>query len=109
MYHSRYFRPMNHVASLETDTRVRVPAGRIIKVTFFDLTLNPSPNTDCIGKSSVFITNIASKAAGQELKNCDQTFRILRAPLYSVGNSVQVRLSVAKGYPRFNASYEAID
>ena len=55
----------------------------------------------------VFITNVASDDGAQEFQICG---RELPAPVYSVGNTIQVRLrSVANGYPGFNAFYETID
>jgi len=87
-----------------------VPFGRSIKVTFFSFTLEQNQSSACIGEpegASVFITNVASDDGAQEFQLCG---RELPAPVYSVGNTIQVRLrSAGNGYPGFNASYEAID
>jgi len=89
---------------------ITVPFGRIIKLTFFSFTLEQNQSSACIGEpggARVFITNVASDDGAQEFEICG---RELPASVYSVGNTIQVRLrSVANGYPGFNASYEAID
>ena len=55
----------------------------------------------------VFITNVASDNGRQDFQICGQD---LPDPLYSVGNSILVRLqSLSNVYSGFNASYEAID
>ena len=72
--------------------------------------MEQNQSSECIGEpeeARVFITNVASDDGAQEFQTCG---RELPAPVYSVGNTIQVRLrSVANGYPGFNASYEAID
>lgn len=102
--------PNNFPTNNNCTWNITVPAGRIIKVTFVNFTLEPGQNTACRGESEgarVFITNVASDDGEQEFQLCG---RDLPTPVYSVGNSIQVRLrSLANGYPGFNASYEAID
>lgn len=87
-----------------------MPTGRIIKLTFLSFTLELNQSSTCIGDSEgagVFITNVASHDGDQDFQICG---RELPAPVYSVGNTIQVKLrSVSNGYPGFNASYEAID
>ena len=89
-----------------------MPAGRIIKVTFFNFTLEPLQNSGCQQAKSgarVFITNVASRSddGASEFKICGQE---LPKPVYSVGNSILVTLrSLDNVYTGFNASYEAID
>ena len=84
--------------------------GRIIKVSFFSFALDPTHNTNCLGDAGiprVFISNVDSDDAASEFKICGEK---LPNPVYSVGNSIQVRL-ITDGnvYQGFNASYEAID
>ena len=89
---------------------ISVPAGRIIKVTFFSFTLDPSHLTNCVVTPSdgprVFITNVASDDGEHEFKICGAR---IPDPVYSVGNFIQVRLRSAARFKGFNASYEAID
>ena len=54
----------------------------------------------------MFITNVASDDDAQEFKLCGQK---IPAPVYSVGNFIQVRLIFGNNvFSGFNASYEAI-
>ena len=82
----------------------------MIKVTFFSFALDPTHNTNCLGSDGiphVFISNVASDDGLSEFKICGTT---LPRPVYSVGNSIQVRLLTGgNAYQGFNASYEAID
>ncbi|XP_078355205.1 tolloid-like protein 2 [Oculina patagonica] len=102
--------PNNFPANSNCTWNITVPTGRIIKVTFFNFTLEPNQNSACIGESQgarVFITNVASDNGAQDFKICGQN---LPAPVYSVGNSILVRLrSLSNVYSGFKASYEAID
>ncbi|KAL9973059.1 hypothetical protein ACROYT_G019468 [Oculina patagonica] len=102
--------PNNFTANSNCTWNITVPTERIIKVTFFNFTLEPNQNPACIGDSQgarVFITNVASDNGKQDFKICGQN---LPAPVYSVGNSILVRLrSLSNVYSGFNASYEAID
>ena len=102
--------PNNFSANSNCNWTITVPAGRIIKVTFFSFALHPTHNTNCAGGSGiphVLITNVASDDAQEEFKICGDR---LPDPVYSVGNSIQVRLITgANIYQGFNASYEAID
>ena len=82
----------------------------MIKVTFFSFALDPTHNANCLGDDGiphVFISNVASDDALDEFKICGIK---LPPPVYSVGNSIQVRLLTgAIPYQGFSASYEAID
>ena len=102
--------PNNFSANSNCSWTITVPAGRIIKVTFFSFALHPTHNTNCGGGSGiphVSITNVASDDAQNEFKICGER---LPDPVYSVGNSIQVRLITGDNiYQGFNASYEAID
>ncbi|XP_078369293.1 cubilin-like [Oculina patagonica] len=102
--------PNNFPANSNCTWNITVPTGRIIKVTFLNFTLEPNQNSGCIGEAElarVFITNVASDDGAQDFKICGQD---LPAPVYSVGNSILVRLrSLSNVYSGFNASYEAID
>ena len=102
--------PNNFPTDSNCTWNITVPAGLIIKVTFLSFALDPSDTTDCSGVSGgprVFITNVTSDDGNQEFKICGAK---RPAPVYSVGNFIQVRLqSTAVGYQRFNASYEAIN
>ena len=90
---------------------ITVPAGRIIKLSFLNFTLEPNQATDCRsarGGARVFITNVASHNFPHDgqFELCGQE---IPAPVYSVGNFVQVRLLSANNvFSGFNASYEAI-
>ena len=102
--------PSNFSTNSDCTWNISVPAGRIIKVTFFSFTLDPSHLTNCVVAPSdgprVFITNVASDDGEQEFKICGAR---LPDPVYSIGNFIQVRLRSTASYPGFNASYEAID
>lgn len=100
----------NFPANSNCTWNITVPSGLIIKVSFFNFTLEPNQNTACIGEppgARVFITNVASDNGFADFQLCGQN---LPSPVYSVGNSIQVRLvSLTNVYSGFNASYEAID
>ena len=102
--------PKNFPPNSNCTWNITVPTGRIIKVTFFNFTLEPKQNKECLDASQgarVFITNVASDDGNQDFKMCG---RELPPPVYSVGNSIQVKLkSLHNVYSGFNASYEAID
>ena len=102
--------PNNFPTNSHCNWTITVPAGRIIKVTFFTFALDPFHNTNCLGGNGiphVFISNVASDDALSEFKICGTN---LPRPVYSVGNSIQVRLLTGgNAYQGFNASYEAID
>ena len=102
--------PNNFPTNSNCAWNITVPAGRIIKVTFINFTLEQGQNTACNGASEgarVFITNVASHHGEQEFQLCG---RFLPDPVYSVGNSIQVKLrALANVFPGFNAYYEAID
>lgn len=72
--------------------------------------MEQNQSSTCIGEpegARVLITNVASDDGAQEFQICG---RERPSPVYSVGNSIQVRLrSLANGYPGFNAYYEATD
>ncbi len=102
--------PNNFPANSNCTWNITVPTGRIIKVTFLNFTLEPNQNSACIGEAElarVFITNVASDNGIQDFKISGQR---LPDPVYSVGNSILVRLrSLSNVYSGFKASYEAID
>ena len=102
--------PNNFPANSNCTWNITVPAGRIIKITFFSFTLEPDQNRACAGDSQgarIFITNVASDGGNQDFQMCGQR---LPDPVYSVGNSIIVRLrSLSNVYSGFNASYEAKD
>ena len=102
--------PGNFSTNSHCNWTIEVPAGRIIKVTFFSFALDPTHNANCLGDTGiphVFISNVASDDAASEFKICGTR---LPHPVYSVGKSIQVRLVTGtNGYQGFNASYEAID
>ena len=106
---SPYF-PNNFPANSNCTWNITVPTGRIIKLTFFSFTLEPGQNKACSGDSQgarIFISNVASDDGNQDFQMCGQQ---LPAPVYSVGNSILVRLrSLSNVYSGFNASYEAIN
>lgn len=101
--------PGDFVRDKDCVWNITVPAGRIIKLTFHSFTLEPGQPTDCRntpGGAKVFITNVASDDNAQEFKLCGQK---IPAPVYSVGNFIQVRLRSGHNvFSGFNASYEAI-
>ncbi|KAL9973057.1 hypothetical protein ACROYT_G019466 [Oculina patagonica] len=87
---------------------ITVPAGHIIKLTFLNFTLEPNQNTDCTSASGarLSITNVASNDNNSPFQLCGQK---VPAPVYSVGNFIQVRLISGNNvFSGFNASYEAI-
>ena len=102
--------PSNFPPNTNCNWTITVPAGRIIKVTFFSFALDPTHNANCLGGDGiphVFISNVASDDALSEFKICGTR---LPHPVYSDGNSIQVRLVTGSNdYQGFNASYEAID
>ncbi|XP_078352256.1 mucin-like protein, partial [Oculina patagonica] len=102
--------PNNFLANSNCTWNITVPSGLIIKVSFFNFTLEPNQNTACIGEqpgARVSITNVASDNGREDFQLCGQN---LPSPVYSEGNSIQVRLaSLSNVYSGFNASYEAID
>ena len=88
-----------------------VPSVKIIKMSFLSFTLESSQNTDCAGapegNARVYITNVASDDGHTPFQLCGQT---LPNPLYSEGNSIQVRFVSGSTIERgFNASYEVIN
>ena len=101
--------PGDFVQNKDCTWTITVPAGRIIKLTFHSFTLEPGQATDCrntLGGAKVFITNVASDDNAQQFKLCGQN---IPAPVYSVGNFIQVRLLSGNNvFSGFNASYEAI-
>ena len=101
--------PYNFVKNKDCAWSITVPANRIIKLSFLNFTLEPNQATDCrntIGGARVFITNVASNDNDPQFKLCGQA---IPAPVYSVGNFIQVRLLSANNvFSGFNASYEAI-
>ena len=95
--------------NLDCAWTITVPVGQIIRLTFLNFTLEPNQNTDCTntgGGARVFITNVASDDGASVFKLCGQT---IPNPVFSVGNSVQVRLlSLNNVFSGFNLTYEAI-
>ena len=80
-------------------------------MSFLSFTLESYQNTDCAGapagSARVFITNVASDDGKAEFKLCGQR---LPAPVYSEGNSIQVRFVSGSNVEQgFNATYEAIN
>ena len=104
------FSSPNFTTNSHCNWTITVPAGRMIKVTFFSFALDPTHNTNCLGSDGiphVFISNVASDDGLSEFKICGTR---LPPPVYSVGNSIQVRLLTGgKAFQGFSASYEAID
>ena len=102
--------PNSFIANSNCTWNITVPTGSIIKLSFFSFTLEPNKGSACIGEppgARVFITNVASDNGRQDFQICGQD---LPDPVYSVGNSILVRLqSLSNVYSGFNASYEAID
>ena len=102
--------PSNFPRNSDCTWNITVPAGRIIKVTFFSFNLQPFDIKDCTGTSAnaprVFITNVASDDQRQNFQICGEQ---LPNPVYSDGSFIQVRLKSTDRYKGFNASYEAID
>ena len=81
---------------------ITVPSGYIIKVTFHHFTLGW-----WLSKTRVTITNVASDDGRQPFQLYGSS---LPAPVYSVGNSIQVIFtSLTDQYSGFNASYKAIE
>ena len=65
--------PNNFSINSNCTWNITVPAGRIIKVTFFSFALNPFQLPNCIAVSEiprVVITNVASDDGAEEFKIC---------------------------------------
>ena len=80
-------------------------------MSLLNFTLESGQNEDCAGapagSARVFITNVASDDGKTPFEICGQR---LPAPVYSEGNSVQVRFVSGSTVKRgFNASYEAMN
>ena len=104
--------PNNFPTNRKSTWNITVPSGKIIKLIFFNFTLEAGENHENAGAAStsarVFISNVASHDGNPgDFKICGQK---LPSPVYSDGNFLQVtfesRDTVNKG---FNASFEAID
>lgn len=102
--------PNNFPANSICTWNITVPSGFIIKVSFLNFTFEPNQNTACIGEppgARVLIINVASDDGSPNFQLCGQD---LPSPVYSLGNSIQVRLVTLNNvYSGFKASYETID
>lgn len=101
--------PNDFPRNTDCASTIIVPAGLIIKLTFLNFTLEPFEQTDCsgsLGGARVFITNVASNDGAEQFRLCGQN---IPNPVYSVGNSIQVRLlSLNNVFSGFKAFFEAI-
>ena len=101
--------PNNFLANSDCTWNITVPSGKIIKMSFLSFTLKSGQNKDCAGapagSARVSITNVASDDRKTPFQLCGQD---LPHPVYSEGNSIQVRFVSGSTVERgFNATYEA--
>ena len=103
--------PNNFPANSNCTWNITVPSRKIIKMSFLSFTLESGQLRNCAGappgSARVSITNVASDDGKTPFQLCGQD---LPAPVYSEGNSIQVRFVSGSTIERgFNASYEAMN